>query len=142
MSPSADIGIPVRSLLIGEDSDPETKRKLGQAIRACRLGRATQDEVAERTGIGQSTLSSYEKGLSVPAALRLWDIERACGREPGWIVVNAGLVANIKTVPDAIAMDPALDDDGRSSLLRAYRGAAKVRRLRANDAGDDGEVRL
>lgn len=132
MHPSPDIGIPIGSLHIGAEENPELKKRIGQAIRACRAGRATQDELAERTGIGQSTLSVYEQGKSVPTVLALWEIERACGRESGWIVVNAGLVAEIKTVPDAIAMDPDLDDVERRVLADAYRGArrnAQQRRL-------------
>lgn len=122
MSPPSDIAYPICSRAIGADDELETRQRLGRAIRACREGRATQDEVAERTGIGQSTLSSYEKGLSVPAVLRLWDIERACNRDAGWIVVNAGLVPGVMTVPQAIAIAPELDDTAREWLTRAHRG--------------------
>lgn len=122
-------GIPLASLRI-ETSDslsPQTRAsRLGAAIRACRTGRATQEEVAEKTGIGQTTLSAYERGKNTPTVLAVNAIEHACGRPDGWILVQAGLVAQTKTVPEAIAIDPALTDRERGSLLATYWGAVEL----------------
>lgn len=134
MHPSPDIEIPVGSLCIDEDADQETKERLGRAIRACRKGRATQDEINERTGIGQSTLSSYEAGASVPTVTRVAAIERACGRPAGFILNHAGLIEVITTVLQAIEMDPDLDDGGRRAV-RAYYDGAK----RREDIGASGD---
>lgn len=122
MHPWLDIRIPVGSVRIDDDQRPEMKKRLGEAIRACRLGHATQDEIAERTGIGQSTLSAYEQGKSVPNVLQLYAIEAACNRVAGWIVVRAGLVAEVKTIPEAIAVAPELSDGARKALLSLYEG--------------------
>jgi transcriptional regulator with XRE-family HTH domain len=99
------------------------RERLVDAIRDCCAGRATQDELAERTGISQSTASNYLAGKSVPNPITLNLIEQACGRPAGWVVVRAGLVADIRTVPEAIAMAAELrNDNDRASLLDVYYG--------------------
>lgn len=101
----------------------------------------TQEQVAERTGIGQTTLSAYERGKSAPTALALNQIERACGRPDGWIVIQAGLIAEVRTVPEAIAVAPELDDNARSTLIRAYGGVVDhVRKVRGDELRDGGHV--
>lgn len=119
---SRDIGRHSRSA----ENDVRRER-LVEAIRACCAGRATQDELAERTGISQSTASNYLSGKSVPNALVLNAIERACDRPDGWISIRAGLVADVKTVPEAIAIDPDLTDVGRDALMDAYRAGVQQR---------------
>lgn len=132
MDALAPTRIPLGSPRIADGPYSEARIRLGQAVRACRLGRATQEEVAERTGIGQTTLSAYERGKSEPGALGLRDIERACGRPAGWIAVQAGLVLDVKSVPEAIAIDPALPEDARPGLLAAYFAVA----VSAGDTSD------
>jgi transcriptional regulator with XRE-family HTH domain len=111
---------------------------IDQAVRACYEGRGYgQDELAERSGIPQQTISRLASGSSVPKFRHLVAIEEACARPRGWILTQAGLVSQATTVEEAIEVDPALDDDHRNALLAAYRGAAsKVRAIRG--AADDG----
>jgi transcriptional regulator with XRE-family HTH domain len=99
---------------------------LSEAIRACYADRLTQDQLAEATGIPQSTISRLARGDTEPRLDVLKRIEEACGRPAGWIVIQAGYVADVKTVPEAIAVDPALvDDHARRSVLKAYAGVVK-----------------
>lgn len=96
------------------------RERLVEAIRACCDERANQDQLGERTSFSQSTASNYLAGKSIPGPLAINEIERACGRPDGWIAVRAGLVAEVKTVPEAIAMAPGLADDDRDALLDTY----------------------
>lgn len=101
---------------------------LSEAIRACYEDRLTQDQLAEVTGMLQSKVSRLARGETEPRLSDLKQIEKACGRPAGWIAAQAGYVAEIRTVPEAIDMDPDLDDAGRESLRNAWeelRAAAK-----------------
>lgn len=101
---------------------------LHEAIRACYTGRATQEQLEELTGIPQQTISRYARGTTEPSPSAIQQIEAACDRPAGWIYVHAGLVADVRSVLEAIAMDPALDDHGRENLLLAYEGAVNAAR--------------
>lgn len=98
---------------------------IGVAIRACRSGRLTQDQLAEKASFGQSTLSQWENDKSVPDANQLRTIEDACGRPHGWILIQAGYVADHTSVPDAIDMAPELNDNARRVLKDIYAGLLK-----------------
>src|SRR4051794_23476468 len=93
-----------------------------RAIRACYEGRLKQDELAERSGIPQQTISRLAVGESSPKFWHLIAIEDACERPRGWILVQAGLVDLPTSVPEAVAMDPKLDDGQRRIVLDVYRG--------------------
>jgi transcriptional regulator with XRE-family HTH domain len=109
-------------------TDRAEMTSLPDAIRACRKGRLTQDELASKAGVGQSTLSQWETGKTVPDVFQLRAIEVACDREAGWIGVRAGLFAVPQTVAEAIAMDPDLEDGERVVVLDVYRGFTDPRK--------------
>lgn len=109
------------------DEAREVVLSIPEAVRACRKGRKTQDELAVATGFGQSTLSQWENGRSMPDLDQLRAIEEACGRPRGWIALQAGYVAGLTKIEDAIAMSPDLDDVGRDIVLKVYRANAKRR---------------
>lgn len=94
---------------------------LHQAIRAAYKGRARQEDIAEQLGINQSQVSRWSRGESTPTLEQLAQIEDAAERPRGFILNAAGLIAPVLSVPDAIAMDPQLDDRDRNSLLALYR---------------------
>jgi transcriptional regulator with XRE-family HTH domain len=100
----------------------EQATSLPDAIRACRKGRLTQDELATKASLGQSTLSMWENGKSTPDVLQLRVLEAACDRPAGWISVKAGLFDPPQSVPECIAMAPELDDGERRVLMDVYRG--------------------
>lgn len=52
-------------------------------------------------------------------------IELACDRPLGWIAAQVGLIAEVQTVPEAIAVDPKLDDPTRKALLEVYEAAIR-----------------
>lgn len=132
------------------------ERRLHAAIRACYAPLfTTQERLEDATGIPQQTISKWVRGVSTPDPYELAEIEQACDAEAvrrgeeslrrplGWISRQAGLVAEVVTVPDAIVVDPELNDDVRLRLTRAYRGAVDhVRQVRKHDAGDDGPLGL
>lgn len=125
METLAEYRNPGKVRAIDTRADSRKVLSLPDAIRACRKGRLTQDDLSSKTSIGQSTLSQWELGKSTPDALQMHAIEMACERPAGWISVQAGLVHDVRTVPDAIAMDPELDDIARKALLDAYKGAKR-----------------
>lgn len=98
---------------------------LSAAIRACYEGRHTQDTLAAASGIPQQTISRLARGEANPRLTQLADIERACDRPVGWILICAGYVADVTTVPEAIAVAPELDDSQRQILLDAYEAMLK-----------------
>jgi hypothetical protein len=109
---------------------------IGDAILLA-IGERSQKGVAEEIGEPPSTFNKWIKGTYLPDFPDLAKIEAACGRPAGFILHAAGYVAEVRTVEEAIAMDPALDDDHRSGLLAGYRSA--VRKVRAvRRTADDG----
>lgn len=123
-------------LIVAKRPQPESVTKaLASAIRACYSGLLTQEQLEERIGSPQQTISKWARGASAPNVLQTAAIEAACDAEaerlgddarrrpPGWISIRAGLVANVTTVPEAIAVDPRLPDDhAKASVLAAYVG--------------------
>lgn len=99
-----------------------TPMPLHEAIRAAYLGRTRQEDLADEIGVDQGTVSRWASGKSIPNVRQQADIERLSGRPLGWIAAQAGLIESVTTVPQAIAMDPALDDTARAQLLAAYYG--------------------
>lgn len=108
-----------------EDSPERAALSIPEAIRACRKGRLTQDELATKASLGQSTLSQWENGRSTPDPNQLRTIEEACDRPAGWILIQAGYVADVTTIPEAIAVAPELNDMTRRALLDTYRAAIR-----------------
>lgn len=124
-----------------DEKDPQGTTKpvlsLAEAIRAAYSGRARQEDIAAAAGVDQASISRYVRGKSVPNIDVLRAIETASGRPAGWIAVQAGYVAEPVTVPDAIAMDPALTDELRASLLAGYWAAVDAAQVALRDAQDD-----
>lgn len=110
----------LRDIATHTDHEQSTTSLPG-AIRACRKGRLTQDELAAKAGVGQSTLSQWETGKSTPDALQLRAIEDACERPGGWISVQAGLIELPVSVAEVIAMAPELNDRDRDILMDVYK---------------------
>lgn len=107
-----------------------THDALRDAIREAYEGRGlTQVQVAERMAVDQTRISRLANGKwsedRGPDPWILAKIEDAAGRPRGWILTQAGFVAEARTVPDAIAVDPALSDTQRGFLLTFYRGAVQ-----------------
>ena len=123
-----------------------TPTELGKVIRSCRVGRATQNQVIERVAalgftLGQTTLSSYERGETVPTIVMAAAIELACERPLGWIAAQAGLLAELLTVGDAVAMDPMLSDESRGEVLATYEACVGFDSgLDGHKPGDDGAL--
>jgi transcriptional regulator with XRE-family HTH domain len=109
-----------------EDS-PDRVLSIPEAIRACRKGRLTQDELALKASIGQSTLSQWENGRSTPDPNQLRVIEEVCDRPIGWILIQAGYIADVTTVPEAIAVAPELSDSQKAIIMDAYNAITRPR---------------
>lgn len=92
---------------------------LGRALRAAR-GARTQTEIAELLGVGQNTVSDWERDRSVPPLEHITALELAAGRPRGWALRLAGHVDDVVDVRSAIAADPELDDIGRELVLDVY----------------------
>jgi transcriptional regulator with XRE-family HTH domain len=100
----------------------EGSRSLHQAIRSAYQGRIRQDDLADALGVDQATISRWSAGKSRPNVVQMRGIETLAGRPLGWIDAQCGLIDDVCTVPQAIAMDPALSDSDRAVLLDAYYG--------------------
>ena len=65
------------------NADKKFLIKLGKKVRIERLKKEySQDELAEFSGISKQTISTIERGLSSPSALRIAKIAIALGIEP------------------------------------------------------------
>lgn len=65
------------------NADKKFLIKLGKKVRIERQKKEfSQDELAERSGISKQTISTIERGLSSPSALRIAKIALALGIEP------------------------------------------------------------
>jgi transcriptional regulator with XRE-family HTH domain len=127
---------------IGDDVEPQAvfqPVELHEAIRAAYEGRVRQEDIAESIGVDQATVSRWARGRSIPNIVQMSKIEQLADRPAGWISIQAGLIADVRSVPEAIAVDPALDDAARASLLKAYLGATGHVAAR-RDAADHSEV--
>lgn len=98
--------------------------RLGRAIRAAR-GLVSQKELAERLGVEQPLVSKWENDRRRPSLEELHAIEGALGRRQGFILITAGCVHDVLTVPDAIAVAP-ISDDARGYLLSLYEQALRA----------------
>jgi transcriptional regulator with XRE-family HTH domain len=105
-----------------ERGDVRKPMALHEAIRSAYQGRTRQEDLADAIGVDQGTVSRWSNGKSVPNVLQQAEIERLSGRPVGWISVQAGLIDEVTTVPEAIALAPELDDTGRAAVLAAYHG--------------------
>lgn len=93
---------------------------IGAALRNAR-GEHTQTDIAERLGVGQNTVSDWERDRSLPGLDQITAFDQACGRPRGWTLRVAGYVDELVDVPTAVASDPALDDVGRTVIVDLYR---------------------
>lgn len=65
------------------NADKKFLIKLGKKVRIERLKKEySQDELAEISGISKQTISTIERGLSSPSALRIAKIAVSLGIEP------------------------------------------------------------
>lgn len=99
-----------------------------QALRKCYEGRCTQAEIATAIGVTQGQVSAWMTGRERPTIDRILQVEEACGRPRGFVVVNSGLVDDHPTVEQAIDMDGLLTDDDRDMLKAAYEALVTRRR--------------
>ena len=105
---------------------PDEKKALRTAIREARkIANLRQSDLAAALGLaGQSSVSKWETGADVlPELPTLLAIDAACGLTPGYVLARAGLIEAAGVEP-AIAADPALNEEARRNLVRAYRDAA------------------
>lgn len=72
--------------------ESEPKTPLAARLRALRkaVGDPDRDEVAEKIGVGKSTLASYERGESEPSASALAAYRNVFGANVLWIVSGDG----------------------------------------------------
>jgi transcriptional regulator with XRE-family HTH domain len=59
---------------------------VGQVIQHLRSGRMTQQQLAEKASLSQSSLSRFEKGQSLPDLFETRRLARALGKKPGEFV--------------------------------------------------------
>lgn len=125
----------------GPDKTPPTadQRHLtfGRQLAAARAAaRVTQEDLAARLGVKQSTVSGWENGVNSPEEIETtFQIERLLGVNPGelsrhlgYLPVEAVQIAG--SFEDAITGDPLLDDADRSALRNVYEMAVRTRRNR------------
>ena len=107
--------------------------ELRDAIRAAIDG-LSHSEVASRLGVSQPTVSRWASGETEPRFAEILRLERACGRPAGFILAAVADI-QVTTVPDAIAMDPVLTDQGRRVLLATYDALVVEAKANADGSG-------
>jgi transcriptional regulator with XRE-family HTH domain len=81
----------------------------------------TQEQLAERLGVHQTTVSKWLLGKAQPPLEHLPTIDALCGQPKGHVLRLAGYVEDIDSdVLAAIAQDPHLSEDGRASVTQVY----------------------
>jgi hypothetical protein len=122
--------------------DPtDARQELGKALRMAleSVGRSQSwlgAEVAHSEGradpYSQAVVSDWLNGVVDLPPHRLFIIERVLGKKPGSLSRIAGYLPldarSVVTVPDAIAVDNTLTEEGRHVVLAAYRSAASFAR--------------
>lgn len=120
---------------------PDIEAEIGPPIGAAIL-RAREDkgwrqyDLADASGIGQGTISRWERGLLVPSIAELILLERVMDLSAGSLFAAAGVVpANGDTV-HAIKADRDLEEPERDFVLKAYFAARMVSRSEREVAPD------
>lgn len=104
---------------------PPSAERIGAVIRAAykRAG-LTQEQIADATGVDQSTVSAWVNGKSWPSVWALPIIEQLCGERLGFVLRSIdGFIDDDEPVDvgAAINRDPALDEDSKGAMLLSYR---------------------
>lgn len=61
----------------------DMRRLVGRNVRKIRLGRGlTQEQLAEKSGLGQQYISPLESGRRNPTVVTLWELSQALGCAP------------------------------------------------------------
>lgn len=106
---------------------PPSAERMGAVITAAykRAG-LTQKQLAEATGVDQSTISAWASGKSWPSVWALPIIERLCEQRLGYFLKSLdGFIDERIDVEAAINRDPDLDDASSGALVMSYRAFAK-----------------
>lgn len=97
--------------------------RVGQAIRAERqAARITQEELAERVEVDQSTISGWERATGLVGIDQIAAVEQALGIPAGTVLRRARYLPEIDTVW-AIQSDPAISAETRRVLSDVYRAS-------------------
>lgn len=98
---------------------PEAERLTAAFRHACEQAGVTQEQLAERLGVHQTTVSTWLLGKAQPPLRHLPAIDELCGQPKGHVLRLAGYVDDVD-VKSALASDPSLDPDGRGMVVRLY----------------------
>lgn len=97
---------------------------LTEAFRvACEVAGLTQEQLAERLGVHQTTVSKWLLGKAQPPLEHLPIVDALCGEPRGHILRLAGYVDDKSggDVLAAIAQDAHVRDDAKPGLVDLYR---------------------
>ncbi|HEY1119935.1 MAG TPA: helix-turn-helix transcriptional regulator [Acidimicrobiales bacterium] len=100
--------------------------ELHDAIRHAYAGRLRQIDLAAKLGVDQTAISRWSRGTSRPQLEEIAAIEAACDRPRGFVLRLAGFVDEVVDVATAVAVDPALSDQGRRIVLTTYRSVVEA----------------
>jgi transcriptional regulator with XRE-family HTH domain len=78
----------VRHIIKKKIQAPPDRKAIGHRIREIRGFDLTQAEFGQTLGIGQTQLSKYEKGQSVPTLEFLLKLKAYSGKSIDWIVTG------------------------------------------------------
>ncbi|MCR4258303.1 XRE family transcriptional regulator [Streptococcus uberis] len=96
---------------------------VGNKIRELRLERGlTQKELAERIGMGDTTIANYEKGIRAPKRNKIFKIASVLGKSVDDFFPNNSKLSNITTItpsqPEITQIYNTLSQDSKSKLLK------------------------
>jgi hypothetical protein len=80
----------------------------------------TQEHLADKLGVHQTTVSKWIVGKAQVPLQHLPAIDELCGKPRGHILRLAGYVSDDIDLLAAIRTDPTLDEDGRQHVVSAY----------------------
>lgn len=96
---------------------------IGSVLRRERRARGLlQDQLAASAeALKQPDISKWERGKAVVPLEALPLLDEALGEPRGFLLVAAGYVSGVQSVPEAIAMDTTLSPEARRVLSQMHR---------------------
>jgi transcriptional regulator with XRE-family HTH domain len=122
-------------------ADQALMRAISGVIHQLKAEGWTSQELADRLGVAQSTISRWENEARAPALDLLPRLDALAGHSRGYILRRAGYVEDKVDIIDVIASDPNLDKRGKRLMTGLYaelsKRPASTAKSRENEPIDD-----
>lgn len=113
---------------ITEDERAESRARFGLAVRTARTDTGwSQELLAQKIGVSQSAVGSWENGMFSPDPSTVFGLEALLGLRPGvlsqhlgYIPLGAEGLTTPRDVREAVLRDERLDQTGKTAVIQLY----------------------